>query len=67
MKKSTKLIAMITVIALLASVLAAAIAEDKIFTSGIYSLPKERVEEDLLQQYTEKEPEPEETPEPGTP
>ena len=67
MKKSTKLIAMITVIALLASVLAAAIAEDKIFTSGIFSLPKERVEEDLLQQYTEKEPEPEETPEPGTP
>ena len=66
MKKTTKLIAMFTVIALLASALAAAAAEDKIFTSGVYSLPKERVEEELLQQYTEKEPEPEATPEAGT-
>ena len=64
MKKSTKLIAMLTVIALLAGTLAAAVAEDKIFTSGVFSIPKERVEEELLQQYVEKEPEPAEESEP---
>ena len=64
MMKSTKLIAMLTVIALLACVLATAVAEDKIFTSGVFSIPKERIEEDLAQQYTEKEPEPEEETEP---
>ena len=63
MKKSTKLIAMLTVITLLACTLAAAIADDRIFTSGVFSIPKDRVEEDLSQQ-PEVKPEPEETEEP---
>ena len=50
MKKSMKLIAMLTVIALLVCILAAAIADDRIFTSGVYSIPKERVEQTILQQ-----------------
>ena len=64
MMKSTKLIAMLTVIALLACVLGTAVADDKIFTSGIFSIPKERVEMELAEQYTEKETEPEEETEP---
>ena len=48
MKKSTKLIAMLTVIALLAGTLAVAMADDKIFTSTVFSIPKERVEEEIL-------------------
>ena len=63
MKKSTKLIAMMTVTALLVCMLAAAVADDKIFTSGVFSIPKERVEEDLLKQYVEKVPQTEEKPE----
>ena len=49
MKKSTKLIAMMTVIALVATMTATALADDKIFTSTVFSIPKERVEEDLSQ------------------
>ena len=66
MKKSTKLIAMLTVIALLATMAAAALADDKLYTSQVFSIPKERVEEDLSQiemPEPQKEEEPEE-PEP---
>lgn len=66
MKKSTKLIAMLTVIALLATMAAAALADDKLYTSQVFSIPKERVEEDLSQiemPEPQKEDEPEE-PEP---
>ena len=49
MKKSTKLIAMLTVIALLATMAATALADDKLYTSTVFSIPKERVEEDLSQ------------------
>ena len=65
MKKSTKLIAMLTVIALVATMAAAALADDKLYTSQVFSIPKERVEEDLSQiempePQKEEEPEPEE-------
>ena len=66
MKKTTKLIAMLTVIALLATMAAAALADDKLYTSQVFSIPKERVEEDLSQiemPEPQKEEEPEE-PEP---
>ena len=49
MKKSTKLIAMLTVIALVATMAATALADDKLYTSTVFSIPKERVEEDLSQ------------------
>ena len=66
MKKSTKLIAMLTVIALVATMAATALADDKLYTSQVFSIPKERVEEDLSQiemPEPQKEEEPEE-PEP---
>jgi hypothetical protein len=66
MKKTTKLIAMLTVIALVATMAAAALADDKLYTSQVFSIPKERVEEDLSQiemPEPQKEEEPEE-PEP---
>ena len=66
MKKSTKLIAMLTVIALVATMAATALADDKLYTSTVFSIPKERVEEDLSQiemPEPQKEEEPEE-PEP---
>ena len=56
MKKPTKLIAMLTVIALLACMLAMATADDRIFTSGVFSIPKQEEPE-------EPEEEPEEDPE----
>ena len=59
MKKSTKLIAMLTAITLLVCILAAAIADDRIFTSGVYSIPKERVEQTILQQPGEETSQPE--------
>jgi hypothetical protein len=49
MKKSTKLIAMLTVITLAATMAAAAFADDKLYTSTPFSIPRERVEEDLSQ------------------
>lgn len=58
MKKSTKLIAMLTAITLLVCILAAAIAEDRIFTSEVFSIPKERVEQTILQQPGEETPQP---------
>jgi len=64
MKKSMKLIAMLTVIALLAGILATAVADDKIFTSTVYSIPKDRVDQEMLQQYAEEHPQDEETEEP---
>lgn len=66
MKKSMKLIAMLTVIALVATMAATALADDKLYTSTVFSIPKERVEEDLSQiemPEPQKEEEPEE-PEP---
>ena len=66
MRKSTKLIAMLTVIALVATMAATALADDKLYTSTVFSIPKERVEEDLSQiemPEPQKEEEPEE-PEP---
>ena len=66
MKKSMKLIAMLTVIALLATMAAAALADDRLYTSQVFSIPKERVEEELSQiemPEPQKEEEPEE-PEP---
>ena len=44
------MIAMLTVITLLVCILAAAIADDRIFTSEVFSIPKERVEQTILQQ-----------------
>ena len=68
MKKTTKLIAMLTVIALVATMAATALADDKLYTSTVFSIPKERVEEDLSQiempephqEDEPEEPEPEE-------
>ena len=68
MKKSTKLIAMLTVIALVATMAATALADDKLYTSQVFSIPKERVEEELSQiempeppqEEIVEEPEPEE-------
>lgn len=65
MKKSTKLIAMLTAIILLVCVLAAAIADDRIFTSGVYSIPKDRVEQTILQEPGEETPQPETTEQAG--
>ena len=62
MKKSTKMIAILTVISLLVCILAAAIAEDRIFTSEVFSIPKDRVDLTILQQPEEETPQTE-TPE----
>lgn len=64
MKKSTKLIAMLTVIALVATMAATALADDKLYTSTVFSIPKERVEEDLSQI---EMPEPQKEEEPDEP
>ena len=68
MKKSTKLIAMLTVIALMAGTLATATADDKIFTSEIYVIPEDRLDPEMMQEVQEPEPQLEEQPaeEPGT-
>lgn len=68
MKKSTKLIAMLTVIALMAGTLATAIADDKIFTSEVYVIPEDRLDPEMMQEVQEPESQPEEQPpeEPGT-
>ena len=47
MRKSTKLIAMLTVIALMAGTLATAIADDKIFTSEVYVIPTDRLDPEM--------------------
>ena len=43
MAKTRKLIALLTVLALLAGTMAAALADDRIFTSETFSIPKERL------------------------
>ena len=53
MKKSTKMIAMLTVMALLIGLLAAAIADDKIFTSSVFKIPKNRIDSEMLEQALE--------------
>ena len=67
MKKSTKLIAMLTVIVLLAGLLAVAIADDKIYTSSVFSIPKNRIDSEMLElalQLREQPEEPDVTEEP---
>jgi FtsZ-interacting cell division protein ZipA len=61
MKKTMKLIAMLTVITLLTGLLAVAIADDKIYTSPTFKIPKDRVV--IL---PDPEPEPEASIEEGT-
>ena len=63
MKKSTKLIATLTVIALLSTMAAAAFADDKLYTSTVFSIPKERIEQDLQPEEEMPEPVQEEQPE----
>ena len=63
MKKSTKLIAMLTVIALLVSITAAALADDKIYTSSTFSVPKERLKQEIRDELAQKGNEPEAEPE----
>ena len=43
MKKSTKLIVMLTVITVIAGLLGFAAADDKIYTSPVFKIPKDRV------------------------
>ena len=71
MKKSMKLIAMLTVIVLLTGLLAVAIADDRIYTSSVFSIPKNRIDSEmlelalkLLEQPEEPEAEPEAEAEP---
>ena len=63
MKKTTKLIATLTVIALLSTMAAAAFADDKLYTSTVFSIPKERIEQDLQPEEEMPEPVQEEQPE----
>lgn len=67
MMKSTKMIAMLTVIVLLTGLLAVAIADDKIYTSPVFSIPKNRIDSEMLElalQLREQPEEPEATEEP---
>ena len=50
MAKTRKLIALLTVLALLAGTMAAALADDRIFTSEAFSVPKERIDPLMLEQ-----------------
>ena len=45
MKKTTKLIAFLTAVAMLTGLVALAVADDKIYTSPTFKLPKDRIEE----------------------
>ena len=76
MKKTTKLIVILTVIAALTALVSLAVADDKIYTSPIFTLPKNRIVESEEPAVTEEpgakpevteEPgaEPEQTAEPG--
>ncbi len=56
MKKTTKLIVMLAVIAMLLGVLAVATADDKIYTSPVFVIPLDRVDMEIPE---EAEPEPE--------
>ena len=65
MRKSTKLIAMLTVIALMAGTLATAIADDKIFTSEVYVIPTDRLDPEMAQEIPEPDPQEKEKEEPA--
>lgn len=62
MKKTTKLIAILTVVALLTGLVALAVADDKIYTSPSFKIPKSRISEPLYPENVE-EGEPETEPE----
>lgn len=64
MKKTTKLIAMLTVISLLTVLAGAALADDKIYTSSVFKIPLDRVERPEEINVVEPEAEPEVTEEP---
>ena len=69
MKKTTKLIALLTLVAVLIGLVTLALADDKIYTSPTFKFPKERIISDpLIPEIPEEEPgtEPEVTEEPGT-
>ncbi len=72
MKKTTKLIAMLTMIAMLTGVLAVAVADDKIYTSPVFVIPLDRVDTEIPEEEPEvtepeeaDEAEPEEAAEPA--
>ena len=67
MKKTIKLIAILTIMAVLIGLVALAVADDKIYTSPTFKLPKNRIVQPEEPEVTE-EPgtEPEGTEEPGT-
>ena len=67
MKKTIKLIAILTIMAVLIGLVALAVADDKIYTSPTFKLPKNRIVQPEEPEVTE-EPgtEPEVTEEPGT-
>lgn len=50
MKKTMKLIALLTVIALLAGIAAAAFADDKLYTSDTFTIPKDRLDPASLEE-----------------
>lgn len=50
MKKTMKLIALLTVIALLAGIAAAAFADDKLYTSDTFTVPKDRLDTASLEE-----------------
>ena len=53
MKKNMKLIVLLTVIALFTAVFAVAIADDRIFTSDVFKIPKDRIETEMLEEALE--------------
>ena len=57
MKKTTKLIALLTLVAVLIGLVTLALADDKIYTSPIFKFPKERIISDpLIPEVPEEEP-----------
>lgn len=69
MKKTTKLIALLTLVAVLIGLVTLALADDKIYTSPTFKFPKERIISDpLIPEVPEEEPgtEPDVTEESGT-
>ena len=63
MKKFTKLIAILTVIMLLTGLLAVAIADDRIYTSDVFSVPEDRIDPQMLEEALQlkQDQQPEET------
>ena len=68
MKKTLKLIAILTIMAVLIGLVSLAVADDKIYTSPTFKLPKSRIVEPEEKPEDTEEPgtEPEQTAEPGT-